>query len=201
MSGVRHPKTRSFKITGDQPPVTLKLEVGIYDLTDPYPGYTANASFTPNHLDRSITVQVVDGANAVIRTVQITARFDSGKKAYLANVPVNLDPGTYLVKVRLSNTLTQAQPGFFSVTATTTLVAVPRIVTLIGDVDGNNRVDLADYDLLVGCYSDFAPPKSCSADRIPSPGNQPSVDLNDDGKVNAIDINLILRLFNNQHGT
>jgi hypothetical protein len=180
--------------------VTLKLEVGIYDLTDPYPTYTAYGPYAPSHLDRQLNVQVVGDANTVVSTVDVAARYDATRKAYIANALVHLEPGTYLVKVKLSNTLRRTQVGLFTVTSTTTSVTIPRIVTMIGDVDGNNRVDLNDYNILYGCYSVLGPPKSCSAQYLPGAGGEPTTDLDDDGDVDQGDLNLILRKFQNLLG-
>jgi hypothetical protein len=145
-------------------------------------------------------VQVVGEANTVVSTVDVAARYDATRKAYIANALVHLEPGTYLVKVKLSNTLRRTQVGLFTVTSTTTSVTIPRIVTMIGDVDGNNRVDLNDYNILYGCYSVLGPPKSCSAQYLPGAGGEPTTDLDDDGDVDQGDLNLILRKFQNLLG-
>jgi hypothetical protein len=179
----------------DPPNVTLKLEVGIYDLTEPYPGYTAYGPFSPTHLDRQLTLQIVGSGAVVVSTLNPTVHFDATKKAFTASVPVHLEPGTYYVRVKLSNTLSRLQIGTFTVNATTTSVTVPRIVTMIGDVDGNNQVNLTDYNILIGCYSVLSPPKSCSAAYLPTSGGEPTTDLDDDGDVDQADYNLLLRKF------
>ena len=196
--------TDTVKVTVNEPasgtPVTLKLEVGIFDLTDPYPGFVAPSAYSPDHVDRELSVQVTDGSDQVVRDLNVTARFSASKQAFTADVVVNLEPGSYRVKVKLSNTLRRLQAGFFTVGSTATSITVPRIVTIVGDVDGNNQANIIDYNRLMGCYSDFEPPKSCSSSDQPGPSRQPTVDLNDDGFVNQFDYNLMLRVFNFQLG-
>jgi hypothetical protein len=48
--------------------------------------------------------------------------------------------------------------------------------------------------LLIGCYSDFSPAKSCTS------ANKLLTDLNDDGNVNQTDYNLFLREISVQNG-
>jgi hypothetical protein len=179
---------------------TLQLEVGIYDLTDPYPGFTAVGSFTPVHTDRGLSVQVVDGTNAVVQERTVTAHYDPTKKAFVATAQVDLTPGAYLVKVKLSNSLRRSQTGFFQVNGPRQTIVIPRIVVFLGDIDGNNLADLTDYNLLIGCYSELQPPKSCATKDLPGTVHEPTADLNDDGMVNAVDYNLLLRIFSVRPG-
>jgi hypothetical protein len=65
----------------------------------------------------------------------------------------------------------------------------------VGDVNQDNQVNITDYNLMMQCYSDIAPPKGpCS------PALKRASDLNDDGYVNQIDYNLYLRVVQSLSG-
>lgn len=58
---------------------------------------------------------------------------------------------------------------------------------IVGDINGDNKIDILDYNILLGCYSDMLPPTSCNA------SIKLHADLNNDGKVNQYDYNLFIR--------
>ncbi len=55
-------------------------------------------------------------------------------------------------------------------------------------------MNILDYNLLIGCYSDLLPASHCPA------AIKPLADLNDDGNVNQFDYNIILKAFLNRAG-
>jgi hypothetical protein len=84
-------------------------------------------------------------------------------------------------------------PGIQSLTQGT-VNQLPATVLVNGDIDGNNTLNILDYNILMGCYSDFEPAKSCTA------ANKSLSDLDDDGDVNQYDYNLFLREITNRAG-
>lgn len=58
--------------------------------------------------------------------------------------------------------------------------------TLRAGINHDKRVDILDYNILVGCYSDFQPPISYTAQ------DKRDADLNGDGRVDQRDYNLFL---------
>jgi len=104
-----------------------------------------------------------------------------------------LTSGSYNVKVKAPQYLKKQIAGIQSIVAGQTL-AIPTTTLVTGDVNGDNALNILDYDVIIGCYSDFAPPVSCS-------GTQSTdADLNDDGKVDQFDYNLFLRDLSVQNG-
>ena len=67
------------------------------------------------------------------------------------------------------------------------LLYLSKLPLKLGDVDNNNRIDRIDEDIVVGCFSELAPPKNCD------PTKKLASDLNADGKVNALDYSLMVR--------
>jgi hypothetical protein len=66
-------------------------------------------------------------------------------------------------------------------------IQIPEVTLMIGDINGDKAVDVADLNILMGCYSDLLPAVDCT------PENKLRSDLNEDGDVNQIDYNVLLR--------
>ncbi len=71
---------------------------------------------------------------------------------------------------------------------------MPTVTMVAGDVNGDNSLNILDYNLLVGCYSDLLPAISCTQ------ATKVKTDLNDNGDVNQFDYNLFLREITVQTG-
>jgi hypothetical protein len=55
-------------------------------------------------------------------------------------------------------------------------------------------INILDYNILMGCYSDLSPAINCPA------GEEKRADITDDGAVNQFDYNLFLRELINRGG-
>ena len=84
-------------------------------------------------------------------------------------------------------------PGILTIVAGDTN-EVPTTTLITGDINGDNVINILDYNLLMGCYSDFLPPVSCSSQ------NEILADITDDGEVNQFDYNLFLRELTSRGG-
>jgi Dockerin type I domain len=67
----------------------------------------------------------------------------------------------------------------------------PTMTPISGDVDGNNVVNILDYNDLMSCYGSKANTPSCQY--------KTTSDLNDDGSIGGVDYNIILRAFSGQN--
>ncbi len=140
-------------------------------------------------------------------TVHLDTTTGSGTYGYFINTTLDIGGlnGTYKVLVK-SNQYLRKQfvpktgdnsqtyvftPGQTTVLPTITLLAgdiVPPPTTAGGDY-GDNTIDISDYNMLArGCYGGKATTSSCA--------NKEGADLNDDGKVDGIDYNILIRTFN-----
>ena len=70
----------------------------------------------------------------------------------------------------------------------------PPTTLIAGDVNSDNRLTVADYDLIMDCYSDILPAKNCDANK------KLNADISDDGQVNHHDYNLFIRELSVQNG-
>lgn len=184
----------------NSPPVSLTtVSIGVL-LTDPTNG--SYLTTNPLHKTRSLTLQVYDATNTLIYQDTVNATVQPGTDRYVATVPLDWQrdwsPGgtatAVTIKVKLDYTLYKQVTGFYLINAGTD-TTLPDTPLIVGDIDQDNQVGVDDYNLLMACYSDLQPPKG------PCPSWQKTAsDLNDDGYVNGIDYNIMLRILQNQGG-
>lgn len=150
------------------------------------PGSPEN--LTPMHSSRTISVSLYTGNNQLILTKTGIITYQPATGDFTGNVSLGtgFTSGTYTVKVTVPQYLTTQVPGFYQITAGQS-IQLPQLSLVVGDANGDNQLDILDYNELLGCYSDLAPATNC-------PGNNKAMtDFNDDGAVNQVDYNLFLR--------
>ncbi len=159
------------------------------------PNPNGAGTLNPLHPNRSMIVEIYNSLGVSIGSIQGNVLYNStsGDFAGSFQVPGKIISGSYTIKLRTPQYLVRLIPGFVNLvqgqsnpTAQATLIA--------GDVDGDNFLKVADYDIIMGCYSDLLPAKSCT------PAQKLSADLSDDGIVDQDDYNLFLRELSVQHG-
>jgi hypothetical protein len=149
----------------------------------------------PNRKQRIATVEVINSQNIVIATRSGTLAFDTTAGSFMGTVELGtgFTSGAYIIKVKSTQFLKTIIPGIQNITSGASN-QLPVGVLANGDIDSNNSINILDYNILIGCYSDLLPPVSCSID------NKPLADLDDDGAVNQYDYNLFLRELTNREG-
>lgn len=173
------------------------LSVGVL-LNDPVSKTPINTN--PVHRSRPMRVQIFNASNQLAYDTTVTAQATAGTARYSAvlQLPDSWPGGVYapafMVKVQLDYTLFKYTPGIALIQHGVNNT-VPDTSLIVGDVDRNNTVNTNDYNILMACFSDLAPPKGpCSSEQ------KRASDLNDDGLVNGIDYNLYLRVVQNLGG-
>jgi hypothetical protein len=150
----------------------------------------------PLNKTRTIEIQVLNNANTVIASEGASIIYDSTSGNFKGvadlglKIPAN---GGYNIKIKSPTHLRRLVPGVQNITQGTTN-NIPAIHVVAGDINNDNALNILDYNILVGCYSDLAPAKSCTT------ANKALSDLNDDGAVNQLDYNLFLREISVQVG-
>jgi hypothetical protein len=190
---------------------TRPMHVQIFDAAsqvvfDSDPGWTKSP--TGSHSKTSIQAKAVPGTDEYTATFQLPGASPSLPRPSGCGVPScnpgvwsnSAGAGAYIVKVRLDYSLVSQVPGIVLISqglsnGTTAKNPVDPARIIVGDINQDNQVSVADYNLLAACYSDLQPPKG------PCPSSQQTAaDLNDDGHVNGIDYNILLRILTNQGG-
>jgi hypothetical protein len=161
------------------------------DSANPTGGGNAN----PLHPQRQVVVEVYNTQNQLVLTKIGTVNFipTTGNFTGSVNMEKVLVSGSYMVKVKSTQFLRRIIPGIQNITAGA-INQLPQATLINGDIDGSNSLTILDYNILIGCYSDFLPAVSCT------PENKLRADLGDDGKVNQFDYNLFLRELTNIQG-
>jgi dockerin type I repeat protein len=161
------------------------------DRSDPNSG----GNMSPLHQQRTITLSVFNSQNQQVVNQQGTVTYNSATGQFDGSIDVGsqITTGAYTVKIQTPQYLRGLVSGIQSLTAGQTNT-LPYIALVAGDINGDNQINILDYNILMGCYSDLLPAISCTS------ANQLLADLNDDGGVNQFDYNLFLRELSNEGG-
>jgi len=90
--------------------------------------------------------------------------------------------GKYTVSVTIPKYLQATYPQIITIQSSQT-TTLPPLSLVVGDITNDNRINILDYDVLLGCIQNTA----CSQnEKVRS-------DLNDDGKTDQDDLNLFFR--------
>lgn len=145
---------------------------------------------TPKRPSRTAQVTVLNSQNQVSKSASGALTFDGTKFAGTINLGTNFASGVFTVKIKLDNTLAKLAPGIQNITTKTTN-QVPQVTLVSGDMDGNNILDIYDWNAMLSC----AKKESACTD-----SKKTLADLNDDGKVEEMDLNILLRGFATRNG-
>ena len=197
-----HPLTVTLTNKNDQPlsgkKITWEVASGANKITLSNKNTTTNGEGTAttdisvknaadNGLKTTITAKFVDGSG---KNATTKAKCEI-KATDAAGLPV---PGPYTIKVKTQKYLRKLVPGIHDIKNGVAYL-VPQFQMVAGDVNGDNILNVLDYNILTDCYSDLKPALSC-----PDPNKKFISDLTDDGKVNAFDYNLFIRELSVQQG-
>ena len=116
----------------------------------------------PLHADRDATVWLYDTNNILVATGSGTVSYSSASGTFVGDIltSTSVHAGKYSVKVRTGTHLTRLLGGI------QTLVdgqksQMPDAQMVAGDINGDNKLDILDYNMLLDCYSDLQPAKAC----------------------------------------
>jgi hypothetical protein len=146
-----------------------------------------NAS--PLHQQRSVQISVYNTSNQLVDTATGTLTYNATAGNFSGTVDLGstITQGQYLIKIKPTDFLRRSAPGIYTLQPGQTL-ALSTFSFINGDINNDNILNILDYNLLAGCYSDLTPAKNC-----PDAAVKQASDLNDDGAVNQFDYNLFLR--------
>lgn len=105
----------------------------------------------------------------------------------------NLPTGDYIIKIKVDGYLETVISQVVHIPIYSE-VYISNVIAVAGDLTGDNKLDINDYNMLMGCYSDFLAANFCDADK------QKLADYSNDGNVNVLDYNLFIREYS-QHAT
>ncbi len=155
----------------------------------------SGGNVNPLHPLRTVTVEINNASNQLVATKQGTINYQASSGSFTGIISLGQFPsGVYTLKVKVPQYLAKAFPGIVSVTAGQTTNISPVSLTT-GDSNGDNKLSILDYNMLLDCFSDLTPAKNCA-----DSSKKNATDLTDDSKVNQFDYNLFLRELSVQSG-
>jgi uncharacterized protein YkwD len=142
----------------------------------------------PLHLTRKITAYVYGTQATPVTTGTAYLTYD-GSKYFTGIIHLGkLSQGPYFVKLVGDNTLQVLAKPEFQMLLINHVNMIPMVTLYQGDMNGDNVLDINDYNLVLPCFQD----KTCDS--------ASSIDFNDDGKTDVTDYNLLLQSFEILHG-
>lgn len=147
---------------------------------------------SPKHTTRMFTIQVFNGTNQLVKTIQGTITYNSTNQNFQGNISAGtISPGSYFVSAKIDGFLATRIPGFLTISQNKQVTLNP-LSLVTGDINNDNQLDISDYNLIVSCFGSKATTASCQ--------HKDAADINDDGKTDAVDYNLFLRELSVQKG-
>lgn len=154
-----------------------------------------SGNMSPLRPQRTVTVDVYDVQNQLVMSKQGTVTFNATAGNFSGKVDLGsqFNTGIYTVKIKTDQFLRGLVNGIQTITKGQT-ANLASLTLVSGDVNNDNQINIVDYNIIVGCYSDLLPPVSCNDI------NNVRADLTDDGNVNQFDYNLFIRELTNLGG-
>jgi len=141
---------------------------------------------------RPVTVTVSDLQNNPVTTVQGTVIFDSASGTFKGTINTGtLASGQYSIKITMPQYLTK-QIGVVQQITSGQQNVLPEIFLIAGDINGDNKLNILDYNAITSCFGTKQNSSSCQS--------KTAADLDDDGIVDGVDYNLFLREISVQNG-
>lgn len=143
------------------------------------------ASLTPQRsvqvtLNNSQNVQVIQTGGAVV--------YNSQTGYFHGTIDVGTLPsGSYTARVATPTYLSYSFPGIITLSGGQ-INSLPSASLIAGDSNGDNQLNILDYNMILDCYADLTQPRACT-----DLAKKQATDLDDDGKVNQFDYNLFIR--------
>ncbi len=183
----------------------LALKVGmdaigsVGDNENPNP---SSSNQNPVHPNRNVEVWVFDSNNNQVVDKLGSINYNAGTGIFTGTVDLggNFVTGNYTIKVKSDGHLRRLIPGIQNIAAGQT-AQMPQVNLVAGDVNGDNVLNITDYNILLSCIND---PDVANVDNHQLCNSNPSYiinsDLDDNGVVNKFDYNLFVREYSVQSG-
>lgn len=151
---------------------------------------------TPSRPFREAEVVVLDGDGNVVHSTIVNRTLDSDAASIfnddllfiysgIEDLGTNFSSGSYTVKIRFDNTLFKRIPIIVEIVSDTENQA-PAVTLVPGDLNQNNTMDIQDYNDFIAC---FRGDPSCDSNLLTL------ADLNDNGNIDILDLNILQRGF------
>jgi hypothetical protein len=143
---------------------------------------------TPIHPQRETTVEIFDNTNTKVKTVNGIMTYNNSSSNYEGTFSLGPDfsTGSYSVKVKLTNTLLKLIPGIVQITKGASNQSSSTSTLITGDLNNDNTLGVFDWTFMIACVKNES---SCTADI------EGDADLNDNGSIDELDVQILQRGF------
>lgn len=145
----------------------------------------------PVNTHKPFNVQVFNSNAENVVNKNGTISYDRPNEFFISEFDTEaaLQPGQYNIKVTVGGYLAKliSDVQITTPSSDTTVDSIPAVTLTVGDINNDNELSIADYNILVGCFGGKANTSSCEIT------NRQLADLNDDGAIDGIDYNIFLR--------
>lgn len=179
LSTAQNPFSKAVSSTPND--IVVALEVKI-------PGIGKDGNQFPIHKTRSVTLNLIDTQNQPVTQGTGFLTFDGDTFSgtiHLGAIPT----GVYYIKLAMDLALQKLIIPPFQPLSDQQINQTPVAKVNIGDYTGDNALNIDDYNFFMKCFYQAA---ECV--------NHAKLDLNDDGKVDLYDYNIILQNFLSEAG-
>ena len=162
---------------------------------------SSSSNQNPLTTNRNVEVWVFNSNNNQVADKLGSINYNAGLFTGTVNLGGGFATGNYTVKIKSDGHLTRRIPGIQNITAGITNPAFIKVNLVAGDIDGNNYLNINDYNILLSCVTDadivnIDNHTLCNSNST----NIKLSDLEDNGVVNKFDYNLFLREYSVQNG-
>jgi hypothetical protein len=199
------PTPTGINITNTSTP-TVTLPIGITSTLTPSPtpgptdtilnisiqlpgiGNKSGDNTTPINKTIPVTIALYNNSHQFVKQATGELTFDGQTFKGTVNVGT-LPSGTYSGYIKTKNSLIKQLSTPVSGSG---VIIIPPDELITGDFDQTNKLDIVDYNQLLGCYGKKQDGSSFQTQAVFTCSAQ---DLNDDGKIDEKDVNIFLRGF------
>lgn len=175
---------------------------------NPNPSGSSLSNKSPVHPQRILNVQILDDSNKLISSSSGAINYDAQSGSFKGSIAFAqaIKEGNYIIKVQTPRYLRRRIQGVQKITPLRDN-NMPRIDMVAGDTNGDNALDILDYNGFLNCGYGVLDP--LPIDDANSMFNKPvckahkqaeNIDVNDNGIIDSADYNLFLRELSVQSG-
>lgn len=140
-----------------------------------------------------MTVDIYDSTNTKVAQASGKLTFNTTSGFMKGTVATTLPAGSYSLFVKSDRYLRKRIPAFQTLHAGAN--TIPQTTLILGDINGDNKLDILDFNILSDCYNDKVKSATCLAHKEHS-----NADLNDDGVIDGVDYNFFISNLSNSIG-
>jgi hypothetical protein len=175
---------------------------------NPNPTGNSLSNKNPVHPQRNVKVEVYNTDNVIVASASAPVNYDPATGTFTGTMALGagVTGGNYNVKLKTDRYLRRLVPGIQQL-QTGVVNELPDTQLVAGDTNGDNFLNVLDYNALLDCgYGELEPKPIADANSkfntTECKAHPPvqNVDVDDNGLVNSFDYNLFLRELSVQNG-